>query len=256
MRNIVAGNWKSNKLMSEGEELIAAINLGMPSLHKTEVIVAPPAPYLGHYASNQSNASKVMLGAQQCSAQSNGAHTGEFTAEMLKSCGVNHVIIGHSERRDRFGETNEVIRDKVKEAISANLHVLLCCGESLEVREEKRHFELISKQLKDALQQIASGQMANITVAYEPVWAIGTGVTATADQAQEMHKFIREQLATWYDAKIASETRILYGGSCKPSNADEIFSQPDVNGGLIGGAALDANSFLALIAASEASIKS
>jgi triosephosphate isomerase len=253
MRNIVAGNWKSNKLMKEGEELIAAINEGMPRLNKTDVILAPPAPYLGHYAANGSDASQVMLGAQQCSAHSSGAHTGEFTAEMLKSCGINHVIIGHSERRDRFGESFEVVRDKVNAAVAANLHVLLCCGEPLTVREEQGHFDLISKQLKDALQHISLDQMASITIAYEPVWAIGTGVTATADQAQEMHQFIREQLTSWYDSEIANATRILYGGSCKPTNAHEIFGQPDVNGGLIGGAALDAESFLALIAASEAS---
>lgn len=253
MRNIVAGNWKSNKLLKEGEELIADINHGMPSLRKTDVIVAPPAPYLAHYAANGSKSSHVMLSAQQCSVNSTGAHTGEFTAEMLKSCGVNHVIIGHSERRDRFGETYEVVRNKVKEAVTADLHVLLCCGESLAVREEQGHFELIAEQLKDALMHIGPELMANITIAYEPIWAIGTGVTATADQAQEMHQFIRKQLTSSYDSKIAKATRILYGGSCKPSNADEIFGKPDVNGGLIGGAALDAESFLALISASEAS---
>jgi triosephosphate isomerase len=131
--------------------------------------------------------------------------------------------------------------------------VLLCCGEPLEVRESEEHFELISKQLKDALADVDSAKMANITIAYEPVWAIGTGVTASADQAQEMHQFIREQLGNWFNPQVASTTRILYGGSCKPSNAAEIFGQPDVNGGLIGGAALEASSFLSLVAASEAS---
>jgi triosephosphate isomerase len=178
---------------------------------------------------------------------------GEYTAEMLHSSGVTHVIIGHSERRDRFGESFEVVRSKVNQAIGASLHVLLCCGESLEVRESEEHFELISKQLKDALADVDSAKMANITIAYEPVWAIGTGVTASADQAQEMHRFIREQLGNWFNPQVASTTRILYGGSCKPSNAAEIFGQPDVNGGLIGGAALEASSFLSLVAASEAS---
>jgi triosephosphate isomerase len=172
---------------------------------------------------------------------------------MLHSAGVTHVIIGHSERRDRFGESFEVVRSKVNQAIGASLHVLLCCGESLEVRESEEHFNLISNQLKDALADVDSAKMASITIAYEPVWAIGTGVTASADQAQEMHRFIREQLGNWFNPQVASTTRILYGGSCKPSNAAEIFGQPDVNGGLIGGAALEASSFLSLVAASEAS---
>jgi triosephosphate isomerase len=252
MRNIVAGNWKSNKLMNEGIELMDAITKGLPTLHKTEVIVAPPAPYLAQFSA-QYKGNAVHLSAQQCSEHGYGAHTGEYTAEMLRSSGVTHVIIGHSERRDRFGESFEVVRSKVNQAIGASLHVLLCCGESLEVRESEEHFELISKQLKDALADVDSAKMANITIAYEPVWAIGTGVTASADQAQEMHQFIREQLGNWFNPQVASTTRILYGGSCKPSNAAEIFGQPDVNGGLIGGAALEASSFLSLVAASEAS---
>ena len=253
MRNIVAGNWKSNKLMKEGAELMDAINKGLPRLQKTEVIVAPPAPFLAHYASILDHTSQIQLSAQQCSANPSGAHTGEFTAEMLRSCGINTVIIGHSERRDRFGENFDVVREKVEQAVAANLHVLLCCGEPLEVRETHGHFELIAKQLKDALLEISIEQMQRITIAYEPVWAIGTGVTASADQAQEMHHFIRKQLTNWYSPEVAGSTRILYGGSCKPSNAAEIFGQPDVNGGLIGGAALDAESFISLITASEAS---
>ncbi|MDA9852427.1 triose-phosphate isomerase [bacterium] len=252
MRNIVAGNWKSNKLMNEGIELMDAITKGLPTLHKTEVIVAPPAPYLAQFSA-QYKGNAVHLSAQQCSEHGHGAHTGEYTAEMLRSSGVTHVIIGHSERRDRFGESFEVVQSKVNQAIGASLHVLLCCGEPLEVRESEEHFELISKQLKDALADVDSAKMANITIAYEPVWAIGTGVTASADQAQEMHQFIREQLGNWFNPQVASTTRILYGGSCKPSNAAEIFGQPDVNGGLIGGAALEASSFLSLVAASEAS---
>ncbi len=252
MRNIVAGNWKSNKLMNEGIELMDAIIKGLPTLHKTEVIVAPPSPYLAQFSA-QYRADSVHLSAQQCSEHDHGAHTGEYTAKMLHSTGVTHVIIGHSERRDRFGESFEAVRSKVNQAVGASLHVLLCCGESLAVRESEGHFDLISTQLKDALADIDAAKMANVTIAYEPVWAIGTGVTASADQAQEMHRFIREQLGQWYNSQVASTTRILYGGSCKPSNAAEIFGQPDVNGGLIGGAALEASSFLALIAASEAS---
>ena len=252
MRNIVAGNWKSNKLMNEGIELMDAITKGLPTLHKTEVIVAPPAPYLAQFSTRYKGHS-VHLSAQQCSEQGQGAHTGEYTAEMLHSSGGTHVIVGHSERRDRFGESFAAVRSKVNQAIVANLHVLLCCGESLAVRESEEHFDLISRQLKDALADVDSAKMANITIAYEPIWAIGTGVTATADQAQEMHHFIREQLGNWFNPQVASSTRILYGGSCKPSNAAEIFGQPDVNGGLIGGAALEASSFLSLVAASEAS---
>tara|TARA_B100000768_G_scaffold62566_1_gene60631 strand:+ start:334 stop:1110 length:777 start_codon:yes stop_codon:yes gene_type:complete len=255
MRNIVAGNWKSNKLINEGQELINEIAKGLPSLDSTDVIIAPPTPYLAHYSRNFVATNGIQFAAQQCSANSMGAHTGEFTASMLTSCGIQHVIIGHSERRDRFGENLDVVRAKVNEAIAAGLHVLLCCGESLDVRESGNHFDLISTQLSDAFQQVKVAQMSQITVAYEPVWAIGTGVTASAEQAQEMHRFIRERIEEWYTVKTAESTRILYGGSCKPSNANEIFSQPDVNGGLIGGAALDAKSFLSLIEASETSQK-
>ena len=162
--------------MKEGAELMDAINKGLPRLQKTEVIVAPPAPFLAHYASKLDHTSQIQLSAQQCSANPSGAHTGEFTAEMLRSCGINTVIIGHSERRDRFGENFDVVREKVEQAVAANLHVLLCCGEPLEVRETHGHFELIAKQLKDALLEISIEQMQRITIAYEPVWAIGTGV--------------------------------------------------------------------------------
>ena len=252
MRNIVAGNWKSNKLINEGQELIDALAKGISNLHATEVIVAPPAPYLAHYAHKYSASDSIHFAAQQCSSNPMGANTGEYTASMLKSCGVAHVIIGHSERRDRFGESYAVVQAKVNESIAEGLQVLLCCGEPLEVRESKGHFDLIAEQLKDALQAVNAEQMNKIIIAYEPVWAIGTGVTASSEQAQEMHRFIRDRIQEWYSADIANTTRILYGGSCKPSNADEIFNQPDVNGGLIGGAALDAKSFIALIKASEA----
>lgn len=252
MRNIIAGNWKSNKLINEGQELIDALVKGISNLHATEVIIAPPAPYLAHYVDKYSASDSIHFAAQQCSSNPMGANTGEYTASMLKSCGVQHVIIGHSERRDRFGESYAVVQAKVNESIAEGLHVLLCCGEPLDVRESEGHFDLIAEQLKDALQEIKPEQMDKIIIAYEPVWAIGTGVTASAEQAQEMHRFIREKIQGWYSADIASATRILYGGSCKPSNADEIFSQTDVNGGLIGGAALDPGSFLALIKASEA----
>jgi len=250
MKNIVAGNWKSNKLMNEALELMDAVSNGLPTLRHTEVLIAPPSPYLSGMTTL---GGPIHIAAQSCSASSMGAHTGEHTAEMLISAGVHGVLIGHSERREAYGESNEVVQSKVNRAIDAGLQVILCCGEALEHRESGTHFSWVESQLRSALKSVKREQMTRLVIAYEPIWAIGTGKTATSDQAQEMHAFIRKLIASLYDIDTGKGCRILYGGSCKPSNALEIFSQTDVNGGLIGGAALDAASFLAIISASESS---
>jgi triosephosphate isomerase len=250
MKNIVAGNWKSNKLMPEALELMNEVQAGLDSIQNTEVIIAPPSPYLAALAENKKGA--LAISAQQCSATGMGAHTGEHTAEMLKSTGAEWVIIGHSERRECFGESNEAVRSKLELALEAGLHVLLCCGESLSKRESGNHFDWVQSQLEDALQNVSDQAFDQVVIAYEPIWAIGTGKTASSDQAQEMHAFIRNWLSKRYGDVSAAACRILYGGSCKPSNADELFAQPDVNGGLIGGASLNAEDFLAIVRAAEA----
>lgn len=249
MKNIVAGNWKSNKLMHEALELMNEVKSGVNDGLSTEVIIAPPAPYLNTLTKEVG--AVLQIASQQCSATGSGAFTGEFTADMLASCDVKWVIIGHSERREGYGETDEAVRNKLHAALEAGLRVLLCCGESLEVRESGTHFDWVQGQLTHALEGLSHAAMDGVVIAYEPIWAIGTGKTATSAQAQEMHAFIRNWLTERFDATTAQNCRILYGGSCKPGNADELFAQPDVNGGLIGGASLNASDFLAIVAAAE-----
>ena len=257
MRKIVAGNWKSQKLMNDGRELINAIASGLASRSNgsTEVVVAPPAPYLALYAEHLRNSApndRLKLSAQQCSAHGFGAHTGEFSAEMLQSAGIQTVLIGHSERRDGFGESDAVVADKTKRAIDAGLRVILCCGEHLDKRKAGEEQAWVSGQIQSALQHISPHQVQNqVVIAYEPVWAIGTGETATAAQAQEMHAFIRGLIADLMGSEVANHVPILYGGSCKPSNAAEIFAGADVDGGLIGGASLVADDFLAIVDACD-----
>ena len=241
---IVAGNWKSNLLKSDAEALAQGLcNAADRIPNEVEVIIAPPLPYLGLLSQCKS----VQLSAQNCSATAFGAYTGEVAAEMLVSMGVNITLLGHSERRSYFGETDEVVARKVKRALEGGLRVIFCCGEQLEERESGKHFDVVREQVKKALFDLSAAQMQSIVVAYEPVWAIGTGETASADQAQEMHVFIRGVLAEKFGAVTANNTSILYGGSCKPGNADEIFAKPDVDGGLIGGASLKVDDFLAVV---------
>ena len=249
MKNIVAGNWKSNKLLHEAVELMNEVKAGLSDTLSTEVIIAPPAPYLSAMAGQAGET--LQVASQQCSATGPGAFTGEFTSAMLASCNINWVIIGHSERREWYGEHNDAVRDKLHVALASGLHVLLCCGESLEVRESGAHFDWVQNQLSHALEGLSNEAMDGVVVAYEPIWAIGTGQTASSQQAQEMHAFIRTWLTNRFDQATAQACRILYGGSCKPGNADELFAQPDVNGGLIGGASLKAADFLAIVAAAE-----
>lgn len=252
MRNIVAGNWKSNKLLSESEQFMDELLQKLSDIEKTEVLICPPAPFLATLASKLAGHNKLEIAAQQCSRESMGAFTGEFSAEMLSSCGIKSVLIGHSERREFFGETDDAVRKKVQLALQAGLRVIFCCGESLKDRMANNHFQWVEGQLNHALSELSLTDMGQIIIAYEPIWAIGTGQTATAEQAQEMHAHIRSWLAAQFSEAIAAVTPILYGGSCKPSNATELFRQKDVNGGLIGGAALEVDSFMGIIEAAEA----
>lgn len=244
-RKIVAGNWKMNTHLHEGLELAKAVEAS--SQEKTSdalMIIAPP---FTHLAKVSEVISEVKLAAQNCSSEESGAFTGEISPDMLKSAGVEYVIIGHSERRSYYHEDNEILNKKVQLVLSKGLSPIFCCGELLEEREAGKMFDVVREQITVGLKGLSSSDMKNVIVAYEPVWAIGTGVTASPEQAQEMHKFIRDLLAELFDSGVADDTSLLYGGSCKPSNAAELFANPDVDGGLIGGAALKAEDFIQIV---------
>ncbi len=244
-QKIVAGNWKMNTHLHEGLELARAVEAS--AKEKTSdalMIIAPP---FTHLAKVREVISEVKLAAQNCSSEESGAYTGEVSPDMLKTAGVEYVIIGHSERRSYYHEDNEILNKKVQLALSKGLFPIFCCGESLEEREEGQMFDVIREQITVGLNGLSPSDMKNVIVAYEPVWAIGTGVTASPEQAQEMHKFIRDLLAELFNQQVADETSLLYGGSCKPSNAAELFANPDVDGGLIGGASLKAEDFIQIV---------
>jgi triosephosphate isomerase len=253
-QKIVAGNWKMNKTLPEAIELvnnlhetIAAISL--PA--HVDVVLCPPFPYLAKLndllllLGND----KIGVGAQNCHQAESGAYTGEVSAAMLSSLGAKYVIIGHSERRSYNAESHELLRQKTDIALKNGLQVIFCCGENLQQREADEHFDLVSAQLRDSLFHLEAAQWEQIIVAYEPVWAIGTGKTATPQQAQAMHAHIRQFIAQQYSPELANQTTILYGGSCNAANADELFACPDIDGGLIGGASLKAKDFAAIVAA-------
>ncbi|MEE4196025.1 MAG: triose-phosphate isomerase [Bacteroidales bacterium] len=242
-KNIVAGNWKMNKTFPEGIELIQQIINQAEVVGEVELIIAPPFIFTAE-ASKMLNGVNVKLGAQDCSNYRQGAYTGEISPLMLKSAGVEYVILGHSERRKYFHETNDLINAKIKLALETGLKPIICCGEILQERERDEHFQVVNKQIKEMFDGITADQFPQLIIAYEPVWAIGTGKTATPDQAQEMHQFIRENIKNSYGTRVADNLSILYGGSCKPANAKELFSNPDVDGGLIGGASLKADDFI------------
>ena len=233
---LVAGNWKSNKSFNEAKDFANALTSMPPLPDGVEMMIAPPAPYLAALGSTQW---AFRLGAQNVSATGPGAYTGEFTADMLQGCGVHDVIVGHSERREGYGDADEVVAEKVNRVLDAGLRVVFCCGESLQDRQSDVHFDKVLRQMETAILHLPAEVMDRVVVAYEPIWAIGTGLTATAAQAQEMHAAIRGWLREAHDDLIAGAVPILYGGSCKPSNADELFACQDVDGGLIGGASLD-----------------
>lgn len=212
----------------------------------TEVILIPPFVHLTKVYEAIA-LTDIKLGAQNCHQAENGAYTGEVAANMIKSVGCDYVIVGHSERREYFNETNDLLAAKVNIALANQLKPIYCCGETLQQREAGKHFEVIGTQISEGLFHLTAAELKNTVIAYEPVWAIGTGVTASSDQAQEVHAFIRKQLTDKYGADVAAEISILYGGSVKPDNAQELFGQTDIDGGLIGGAALKATDFTAII---------
>lgn len=244
---IVAGNWKMNKTHSETETLITELAAKLPDT-EAEVMVAPTYVNLAS-AVQHLDGSAIEVIAQNMHFEENGAYTGEISADMLLDIGVTTAIIGHSERRAYFGETDEILAKKVRTALKKNIRVMFCFGEELNDRKSGSHFKVVESQLKNALFSLDPKAWKHIILAYEPVWAIGTGETASPEQAQKMHAFIRKTIATKYGAPIANKVSILYGGSVKPGNAEEIFSKPDVDGGLIGGASLVADDFIAIIKA-------
>ncbi|MGK0385631.1 MAG: triosephosphate isomerase [Patiriisocius sp.] len=248
-KNIVAGNWKMNCDISETYQLLDALKeQELPD--DVSVIVAPPLTNL--QSANQALLdTEILVAAQNMHQAEKGAFTGEVSASMLKSVGVDTVILGHSERRAMFWETNEILATKVSTALVNEMTIVFCFGEQLEDRKSGTHFDVVKEQLTEGLFHIAKENWNNVILAYEPVWAIGTGETASPEQAQEMHQFVRNTLADVFDTDVSEGVSILYGGSVKPGNAKEIFSKKDVDGGLIGGAALHAADFMAIINAFE-----
>jgi len=244
---IVAGNWKMNKTYNEMEILLAELSAKVPDT-EAEIMVSPSLVNLPR-AFKMLESSVIEPIAQNMHFAESGAYTGEVSADMLLGIGIDTVIIGHSERRAYFGENDEILGKKVAAALAKNMRVMFCFGEELEDRKSGNHFNVVESQLKNALFSLESSAWSKIILAYEPVWAIGTGETASPNQAQEMHAFIRKTITEAYDTSIANNVSILYGGSVKPANAEEIFSKPDVDGGLIGGASLKADDFIAIIKA-------
>lgn len=248
-KNIVAGNWKMNTTVPEGVELAKAVNEALKTVKANcDVVIAVPATHL--YAVNQViDSSKLGLGAENCADKKSGAYTGEVSAAMVASTGAKYVILGHSERRQYYHETPEILKEKTLLALENGLTPIFCIGEVLEERENGTYFDVIKGQVENSLFNLSAEDFSKLVLAYEPVWAIGTGKTATADQAEEIHAFIRNLIAEKYGKEVAENTSILYGGSCKPTNAKELFAKPNVDGGLIGGAALAADSFMGIVTA-------
>ncbi|GEC79414.1 triose-phosphate isomerase [Flavobacterium aquatile] len=243
---IVAGNWKMNKNSEETEDLLNELIDKLPEDKEVQIIVAPTFVNLAS-AVDHLEFTNITVAAQNMHQNENGAYTGEISADMLKSVGVNTVILGHSERRSIFHETDALIATKVDTALRHDMTVIFCFGEELKDRKDEQHFNVVENQLRDGLFHLEKEAWQDIILAYEPVWAIGTGETASPEQAQEMHAFIRETVRHTYGSEIAENVSILYGGSVKPDNAQEIFGKPDVDGGLIGGAALKADDFVAIV---------
>jgi len=247
-KKIVAGNWKMHKNAAQTEDLLNELIAKIPAETNAQVIVAPTFVNLAS-AVNQLKSTAINVSAQNMHQAESGAYTGEISADMLKSIGINTVILGHSERRAIFHETDALIASKVNTALQHDMTVIFCFGEELKDRQSKNHFNIVENQLKDGLFHLEGKDWEKVVLAYDPDWAIGTGETASPEQAQEMHEFIRETVRKAFGSDVAEDVSILYGGSVKPDNAKEIFSKPDVDGGLIGGAALNANYFLAIVTA-------
>ena len=245
-KRIVAGNWKMNINNSEAQALFRSLN-SAKRVSSIEVIVAPPSVYLSDFARNKNE--NIYLAAQNCSENENGAYTGEISASMLCSMGVQYCLVGHSERRQYHNESDLLLKQKVNILLENKVTPIFCCGENLDKRESGDFYKVIQTQIENSLFHLTDNEIKGIVIAYEPIWAIGTGKTASSEQAQEMHAFIRELLVEKYSLETAEEIPILYGGSCKASNAKELFMNRDIDGGLIGGAALDLESFLAIVEA-------
>ncbi|MEY3507974.1 MAG: hypothetical protein RIR44_1206 [Bacteroidota bacterium] len=247
-KQIAAANWKMNLSLTEGEALLDAISAKPHTLaaHQ-EAIFAVPFPYISMAQAKVGAKTNVYVAAQNCSDKASGAYTGEVSVHMLQSMCVKYVVVGHSERREYFNESNELLAQKVNICLDNTTTPIFCCGEPLAIREAGTQNEYVAKQLTDSLFHLTAEQFAHVVIAYEPIWAIGTGKTASSDQAQEMHAFIRRHIASKYGQVLADSISILYGGSVKSANAVEIFSQPDVDGGLVGGASLIADEFVAII---------
>jgi len=245
-KKIVAGNWKMNMNNSDARALFESLN-NAKIVNSTEIIVAPPSVYLSDFASNKNK--NIYLAAQNCSDKENGACTGEISASMLYSIGVEYCLVGHSERRQYQNESDLLIKQKVNVLIENKVIPIFCCGENLDERESGDFYQVVQTQIENSLFHLTDSEIKRVVIAYEPIWAIGTGVTASSDQAQRIHAFIRTLLVEKYSLETAEEISILYGGSCKASNAKELFMNTDIDGGLIGGAALDVDSFLAIIEA-------
>jgi triosephosphate isomerase len=243
-KKIAAGNWKMNLKQQEGTALISELVNMIKDEAKTSttVVICPPFPHLGYAKRLFQHQTNVFLGAQNCSDKASGAYTGEVSAAILQSFEVDYVIIGHSERREIYKETDEILAAKVNLALENHLLPIFCCGETLQQRQAGNHFELVANQITNGLFHLSPLQLSRVVIAYEPIWAIGTGVTATTDQAQEMHAVLRKHLASKY-GELADNISILYGGSVKADNAKELFSCPDVDGGLVGGASLKSREF-------------
>jgi len=247
-KKVVAGNWKCNTTLQEGVELAKAVNKVVAEIGAKDVVVVLGTPFT-HLTSVVASIDNNRIGvaAQNCAAEAKGAFTGEVSAAMVKSTGANYVILGHSERREYYGETSETLNKKLVLALANGLTPIYCCGEALNIRNTGTQNEYVINQLEETIFQLSADDFKKLIIAYEPIWAIGTGVTASTEQAQEMHKALRESIAAKFGQEIADGTSILYGGSCNPKNANELFASPDVDGGLIGGASMKAEDFIQII---------
>ncbi|MGM9827444.1 MAG: triose-phosphate isomerase [Muribaculaceae bacterium] len=247
-KNIVAGNWKMNTTLPEGIKLAEEVNDALKAVEpKCDVVICVPFTHLASVNGVITETKKLGLGAENCADHKSGAYTGEVSAAMVASTGAGYVILGHSERRQYYGETAETLREKVALSLENGLTPIFCIGEVLEEREAGKHFDVVKAQVEDGLFNLSAEDFGKIILAYEPVWAIGTGKTATSDQAEEIHAYIRGVIADKYGKEVADNTSILYGGSCKPSNAAELFAKPNVDGGLIGGASLKCADFMGIV---------
>jgi triosephosphate isomerase len=244
--NIAAGNWKMNTDLQSGMTLASeVVNMAVNEVASTtKMILIPPFTHLTNVKKQIGDSPNVFLGAQNCHEAPSGAYTGEISVEMLKSVGVDYVVLGHSERREYFAESHELLAKKTDAVLVGGLLPVFCCGEKLETREKGGHFDLVKQQIAESLFHLSAEDFGKVVIAYEPVWAIGTGVTASDDQAQEMHAFIRDVIAGQHGQQVADDTSILYGGSVKPGNSKGLFACPDVDGGLVGGASLKSRDFV------------